>query len=161
MQKPPGRQCPACGLSVPLTVSACPKDGTLIDDTLGEGRKLVGNYEFLEFIGSGGMGVIYKARHPVLKRLVAIKMLHSHLMSEVITRRFQQEAEAVSGLSHPCIINVHDFGVSEHGQPYMVMDFIDGKPLSEILRKGPLAVEAAINIAIQLAHALQLSLIHI
>ncbi len=150
-----GRNCPQCGLSVPLTVSACPKDGTQIDDTLGEGRKLVGNYEFLEFIGSGGMGVIYKAKHPVLKRVVAIKMLHSHLMSDVITRRFQQEAEAVSGLSHPCIIAVHDYGVSEHGQPYMVMDYIDGKPLSEILRQGPLRVEAAINIAIQLAHALQ------
>lgn len=155
VRTPAGRNCPVCGLSVPLTVSTCPKDGTLIDDTLGEGRKLVGNYEFLEFIGSGGMGVIYKARHPVLKRLVAIKMLHSHLMSDVITRRFQQEAEAVSGLSHPCIIAVHDFGVSEHGQPYMVMDFIDGKPLSEILRKGPLSVQAAVNIGIQLAHALQ------
>lgn len=155
VQIPASRVCPKCGLIVPLTVAACPKDGTIIDDTLGEGRKLVGNYEFLEFIGSGGMGVIYKAKNPVLKRLVAIKMLHSHLMSDVITRRFQQEAEAVSGLSHRCIIAVHDYGVSEHGQPYMVMDFIDGKPLSEILRKGPLSVEAAINIAIQLAHALQ------
>lgn len=155
VKTPAGRNCPVCGLSVPLTISTCPNDGTLIDDTLGEGRKLVGNYEFLEFIGSGGMGVIYKARHPVLKRVVAIKMLHSHLMSDVITRRFQQEAEAVSGLSHPCIITVHDFGLSEHGQPYMVMDFIEGKPLSEILRKGPLPVEAVINIGIQLAHALQ------
>lgn len=155
VQTPAGRVCPRCGLNLPLSVAACPKDGTLIDDTLGEGRKLVGNYEFLEFIGSGGMGVIYKAKNPVLKRLVAIKMLHSHLMSDVITRRFQQEAAAVSGLSHRCIIAVHDFGVSEHGQPYMVMDFVDGKPLSEILRKSPLSVEPAINIAIQLAHALQ------
>lgn len=152
---PADRVCPKCGLNVPLTISACPKDGTPIDDTLGEGRKLVGNYEFLEFIGSGGMGVIYKARNPVLKRLVAIKMLHSHLMSEIVMRRFKQEAEAVSGLSHRCIIAVHDFGASEHGQPYMVMDFIDGKPLSEVLRKGPLTAEAAVNIAIQLAHALQ------
>ncbi len=155
VHSPVARHCPKCGLNIPLTVTACPKDGTQIDDTLGEGRKLVGNYQFLEFIGSGGMGVIYKAKHPVLKRLVAIKMLHSHLMSEVITRRFKQEAEAVSGLSHPCIIAVHDFGVSEFGQPYMVMDYIDGKPLSEILRQGPMRVEAAINIAIQLAHALQ------
>jgi len=149
------RLCPKCGLNVPLFVSTCPKDGTLIDDTLGEGRKLVGNYEFLEFVGSGGMGVIYKAKHPVMKRIVAIKMLHSHLMNEVITRRFQQEAEAVSGLSHKCIIAVHDYGVSEHGQPYMVMEYIDGKPLSEILRQGPMAMDAAINISIQLAHALQ------
>ena len=155
VRTPAARDCPVCGLSIPLTVSACPKDGTVIDDRLGQGRKLVGNYEFLEFIGSGGMGVIYKAKHPILKRLVAIKMLHSHLMSDVIMHRFQQEAKAVSGLSHPCIIAVHDYGVSEHGQPYMVMDFIDGKPLSEILRKGPMRIEAVINICIQLAHALQ------
>lgn len=149
------RLCPKCGLSVPIFVSSCPKDGTLIDDTLGEGRKLVGNYEFLEFVGSGGMGVIYKAKHPVMKRVVAIKMLHSHLMNETITRRFQQEAEAVSGLSHKCIIAVHDYGVSEHGQPYMVMEYIDGKPLSDLVRQGPMPMDAAINIGIQLAHALQ------
>lgn len=149
------RACPQCGLEVPLSVTKCPQDGTSIADTLGEGRKIVGNYEFLEFVGSGGMGVIYKARHPVLKRLVAVKMLHSHLMNEIIVKRFQHEALAVSGLSHQNIIAVHDFGLSEHGQPYMVMDFIDGKPLSEVLRQGTLGVAAVLNIAIQLAEGLQ------
>lgn len=147
--------CPTCGLEVPLSVDKCPQDGTVIGDTLGEGRKLVGNYEFLEFIGSGGMGVIYKARHPVLKRLVAVKMLHSHLMSDAIVKRFQHEAQAVSGLSHANIIAVHDFGLSEHGQPYMVMDFVDGKPLSEVLKQGPLGLVPVINIAIQIAEGLQ------
>lgn len=147
--------CPKCGLSVPRSVVKCPQDGTVLADTLGEGRKLVGNYEFLEFIGSGGMGVIYKARHPVLKRLVAVKMLHSHLMNDAIVRRFQQEALAVSGLSHANIISVHDFGVSEHGQPYMVMDFVEGKPLSEILRQSQLGLIPVLNIAIQLAEGLQ------
>jgi serine/threonine protein kinase len=149
------RACPKCGLEVPLSVTKCPQDGTNIADTLGEGRKIVGNYEFLEFVGSGGMGVIYKARHPVLKRLVAVKMLHSHLMTDVIVKRFQQEALAVSGLSHANVIAVHDFGLSEHGQPYMVMDFVDGKPLSEILRQGTLGIEPVLNIAIQLAEGLQ------
>ena len=155
VRTPAYRACPVCGLYLPLAVAICPKDGAQIDDVPGEGRVLVGKYEFLEFIGSGGMGVIYKARHPVLKRIVAIKMLHSHLMTDVITKRFQQEAEAVSGLSHRCIISVHDYGVSEHGQPYMVMDYVDGQSLSEILRKGPLRLDAAVNIGIQLAHALQ------
>lgn len=147
--------CPQCGLAVPLSISACPKDGSILNDTFGDGRKIVGNYEFLEFVGSGGMGVIYKAKNPVLKKIVAIKMLHSHLMSEAITRRFQQEAQAVSQLSHRNVIAVHDFGVSEHGQPYMVMDFVDGKPLSEVLRHGTLSLEAVINIGIQIAEALQ------
>lgn len=150
----PKHACPQCGFEVPLSVTQCPKDGTAIGGDA-EGRKLVGNYEFLEFVGSGGMGVIYKARHPVLKRLVAVKMLHSHLMNEMIAKRFQHEAEAVSGLSHPNIIAVHDFGLSEHGQPYMVMDFIEGKTLSAILRQGPLRVPAVINIVIQLAEGLQ------
>lgn len=148
-------KCPECGLEVPLSVTKCPQDGTELTDTLGEGRKLVGNYEFLEFVGSGGMGVIYKARHPVLKRLVAVKMLHSHLMNEAVVKRFQHEAQAVSGLSHPNVIRVHDFGLSEHGQPYMVMDFLEGKPLSVILKQGPLRLEAVLNIAIQIAEALQ------
>lgn len=147
--------CPECGFEVPLSVTKCPKDGADLTDTLGEGRKLVGNYEFLEFVGSGGMGVIYKARHPILKRLVAVKMLHSHLMNEAVVKRFQHEAQAVSGLSHPNIIKVHDFGLSEHGQPYMVMDFLEGKPLSVILKQGPLRLEAVLNIAIQIAEALQ------
>lgn len=148
-------KCPECGFEVPLSVTKCPKDGTDLTDTLGEGRKLVGNYEFLEFVGSGGMGVIYKARHPVLKRLVAVKMLHSHLMNEAVIKRFQHEAQAVSGLSHPNVIKVHDFGLSEHGQPYMVMDFLEGKPLSVVLKQGPLRLEAVLNIAIQIAEALQ------
>lgn len=147
--------CPECGFEVPLSVTKCPKDGTDFSDTLGEGRKLVGNYEFLEFVGSGGMGVIYKARHPILKRLVAVKMLHSHLMNDAVVKRFQHEAQAVSSLSHPNIIKVHDFGLSEHGQPYMVMDFLEGKPLSVILKGGPLRFEAVLNIAIQIAEALQ------
>lgn len=150
-----GRTCPQCGLVVPLSVSACPKDGSILNDTFGDGRKIVGNYEFLEFVGSGGMGVIYKAKNPVLKKIVAVKMLHSHLMSDAITKRFQQEAQAVSQLSHRNVIAVHDFGVSEHGQPYMVMDFVEGKPLSEVLRQGSLRLEAVLNIGIQIAEALQ------
>ncbi len=140
---------------MPISVSACPQDGTPLKAVVEGVRNLVGNYEFLEFIGSGGMGVIYKAKHPVLNRLVAVKMLHSHLMTDMIVKRFQHEARAVSGLSHPNIIAVHDFGLSEHGQPYMVMDFLSGKPLSEVLRQGPLKQEAVLNIAIQIAEALQ------
>lgn len=154
----PGRHsCTTCGLELPITIGSCPKDGTPISHHHGGDLniKLVGNYEFLEFIGAGGMGVIYKARHPVLNRLVAIKMLHGHLVSDAIINRFRQEAQAVSGLEHPNIIHVHDFGVSEHGQPYMVMDFIEGQPLSEVLKNKQLSVPAIINIMTHLADGLQ------
>ncbi len=138
-----------------MSVGTCPKDGTPITVHGQPGVQLVGNYEFLQFIGAGGMGVIYKARHPVLNRLVAIKMLHGHLVSDAILKRFQQEAEAVSTLDHRNIIHVHDYGVSEHNQPYMVMDFVEGKPLSDVLQTQPLSLEAVINIIIQLAEGLQ------
>lgn len=154
---PPGTHvCPTCGLEIPMSVGTCPRDGTPITVHGQPGIQLVGNYEFLQFIGAGGMGVIYKAKHPVLNRLVAIKMLHGHLVSDAIIKRFQQEAEAVSTLDHRNIIHVHDFGVSEHNQPYMVMDFVEGKPLSDVLQQGTtLSMEAVINIVIQLTEGLQ------
>lgn len=147
--------CPTCGLELPRSIGSCPKDGTPITIHGDPGLKLVGNYEFIQFIGAGGMGVIYKAKHPILNRLVAIKMLHGHLVNDAIIKRFRQEAEAVSSLDHRNIIHVHDFGVSEHNQPYMVMDFIEGKPLSDVLQAHPLSMEAVINIAIQIAEGLQ------
>lgn len=153
---PPGTHvCPTCGLEIPMSIGTCPKDGTPITVHGQPGIQLVGNYEFLQFIGAGGMGVIYKAKHPVLNRLVAIKMLHGHLVSDAIIKRFKQEAEAVSTLDHRNIIHVHDFGVSEHNQPYMVMDFVEGKPLSEVLQTSTLSMEAVINIIIQLTEGLQ------
>ena len=153
---PPGtHKCHACGLELPMSVGTCPKDGTPITVHGQPGMQLVGNYEFIQFIGAGGMGVIYKARHPVLNRLVAIKMLHGHLVSDAINKRFQQEAEAVSSLDHRNIIHVHDFGVSEHNQPYMVMDFVEGKPLSDVLQNTVISLEAVINIIIQLTEGLQ------
>jgi serine/threonine-protein kinase len=147
--------CPSCGLELPRSIGSCPKDGTPITIHGDPGLKLVGNYEFIQFIGAGGMGVIYKAKHPVLNRLVAIKMLHGHLVTDAIIKRFRQEAEAVSSLDHRNIIHVHDYGVSEHNQPYMVMDFVEGKPLSDVLQGTALSMEAVINIAIQIAEGLQ------
>lgn len=151
---PGTHDCPQCGLSLPLTVVVCPQDGSLLTgQTIADG-KLAGNYDFVEVIGSGGMGVIYKARHPILKKLVAIKMLHMHLLSDAIVKRFEQEAQAASSLSHPNIIQVHDFGVSPHGQPYMVMDFVEGEPLSNVLHRNPMRIEPALNVLIQVADAL-------
>ncbi|MCC7527027.1 MAG: protein kinase [Candidatus Melainabacteria bacterium] len=156
-QTPPAgtHVCPTCGLEIPMSIGNCPRDGTPITVHGQPGMQLVGNYDFLQFIGAGGMGVIYKAKHPVLNRLVAIKMLHGHLVSDAIIKRFQQEAEAVSTLDHRNIIHVHDYGVSEHNQPYMVMDFVEGKPLSDVLQTTPLSMEAVINIVIQLTEGLQ------
>jgi serine/threonine-protein kinase len=102
---------------------------------------LAGQYEFVSKLGEGGMGVVYKARHLALNQFVAIKMLHLTGLDQTKLLRFQQEARAVNALDHPSIVRVRDFGVSEGGQPHMVLDFIDGVTLEGVLKSfGPLSL---------------------
>lgn len=149
--------CSKCGLLVSKTSTICPQDGTRIDDVplLESDKILASHYEFIATVGVGGMSVIYKARQLLLNKIVAIKMLHSHIMSEHAVMRFQQEAKAATSLRHANVIAVHEFGVSEHGQPYMVMDFIDGPTLGELIReRGSLTLPDALDIFLQVCDAL-------
>jgi serine/threonine protein kinase len=112
-------------------------------------------YEFLESLGTGGMSVIYKARQRVLNRIVAIKMMHEHMMHEQAIRRFQQEGQAASSLDHPNIVKVHDFGLTDSGQPYMVMDLLEGRSLSQVLDElGELPITQCLIIFIDICDAL-------
>jgi serine/threonine protein kinase/Leucine-rich repeat (LRR) protein len=148
--------CPTCGLQIPTTSITCPQDGTSITTQLRPDTSLSNNYEFIGTIGHGGMSIIYKARQIALNKLVAIKMLHSHLLTEQSMRRFEQEARTVSSLKHPNIPTVYDFGISEQGQPYMVMDFIDGITLAQLLKEhGSLLLPEAMDIFIGVAGALE------
>ncbi len=91
----------------------------------------IGPYEILEKIARGGMAEVYKAHHPALRRMVAIKFLGRSLEADTgLTERFQREAQAVAALRHPHIIQVYDFGAFEGGH-YMVMEYIDGNDLRE------------------------------
>ncbi len=123
-----------------------------------------GRYEILEEIGKGGMGVVYKARQPALQKLYAIKMLHSVHNNETILR-FEREAKAISKLDHVNLITSHDFGVSTDGRPYMVMDFIEGTSLAQIIetnKKVPLrqTLEICIQIARGMAYAHAQGVLH-
>lgn len=110
-----------------------------------------GRYEILEEIGKGGMGVVYKARQPALQKLYAIKMLHSVHINETILR-FEREAKAISKLDHPNLITSHDFGVSADGRPYMVMDFIEGTSLAQLIEKNrKLPLRQTLEICMQIA----------
>lgn len=150
------RICPNCGLKLSIDIAICPNDGTvLVNNTDIEG-KLSHQYEFLSEIGAGGMGVIYKARHTALNQIVAIKMLHKSRVDEVSVRRFQQEAKAVTALDHPSIVRVRDFGVTDSGQPHMVLDFIEGDTLSKAIEKtAGLPLADALEIFIQACDALE------
>ncbi len=121
--------------------------------SISPGDKL-GAYEIISLVGVGGMGQVYKARDTRLDRIVAIKVLAVHLAGNTAAReRFGREARAVSALNHPNICTLHDIG--EHdGQDYLVMEFLDGETLADLLKKGPLPLGLTLDYAIQLADAL-------
>jgi serine/threonine protein kinase len=140
---------------VSSTTLICPNDGTLLLDERTMGSSLVAKYVFLEEIGSGGMGVVYKARQSLLNRIVAIKTLHVERLSKDRILRFQREAEAASRLSHPNLVSIYDFGLTEQGRPYMVMDYLEGILLSELLKtKGSLSLSEAEPILSQICAGL-------
>src|ERR1700722_2459585 len=117
------------------------------------GKKLDG-YEVLGLLGAGGMGEVYRARDPVLKREVAIKVLPSFVSQDPDRlRRFEQEAQAAAALNHPNILAVHRFGIFE-GAPYLVSELLEGETLRQQLERGPLPVRKAIDYGVQIAHGL-------
>ncbi len=123
-------------------------------------------YEAISILSQGGMGVIYKARHVMTDAKLAVKTLHVHLAhEEKHLLRFKQEASAASGLKHPHLVVVHDFGLTPSGVPFLVMDLIEGTNLQEqILNYGPLSLSRFCDIFIQasdaLAHAHKRGVIH-
>jgi len=119
------------------------------------GRTL-SHYRILEKIGEGGMGVVYLAEDTVLGRRVAIKTIHSRKGSgdRHFRARFLREARAVSALSHPHIATIYDYGETEDGEPYLVMELIKGETLGELMLTEKLTISRAIEIIKQVAEAL-------
>lgn len=129
---------------------------------LADAQKLIGTvfaekYEIEAVLGAGGMGVVYKARHTHLNRSVAIKMLlPSVLVNEYRWKRFRQEAQAASSLSHPNIVAAWDFGTAGGSQVYMVMDYVEGRSLQEeIDHAGKLPPDRLIKIFSQVCDGLE------
>jgi serine/threonine protein kinase/tetratricopeptide (TPR) repeat protein len=98
------------------------------------GKVFGGKYEIESVLGKGGMSVVYKARDVFMERIVAIKLLHSHLVADnSAILRFQQEAQAAGNLNHPNIITVYDFGLTQEDQAYLIMECFEGPTLAQIL----------------------------
>jgi len=123
------------------------------------GREILGGqFRVLEKVGTGGMGSVYKASQPAMNRMVAIKILHPKLAGRKdLTSRFRREARAMSQLTHPNTAKVFMYGEAEEdGSLYIVMEMLEGKNLNQTVRKeGPMPVERAIPILIQVCGALQ------
>src|SRR6202049_4929796 len=117
------------------------------------GRRL-GPYEILSSIGAGGMGEVYRARDTRLDRIVAIKVLPTHLADRSELReRFEREARTIASLNHPHICTLFDIG-HQDGTDFLVMEYLEGETLAQRLLKGPLALEQVLQYAIEIADAL-------
>ncbi|MEU6237626.1 protein kinase, partial [Kitasatospora sp. NPDC047058] len=132
----------------------------------GRGAVLGGRYTLTEWIGGGGMGAVWRADDRVLERQVAVKVLHAGLLEEgTFARRFRREAQLLAAISHPGIVEVHDYGESggaaEGGAEgeriaYIVMELVDGRPLDKVLAEdGPMPPERALGLLATALDALQ------
>src|SRR5215475_4904122 len=121
--------------------------------SLGPGTRL-GPYEIVAPIGAGGMGEVYKAKDTRLDRTVAVKVLPSHVSSDPALReRFEREARTIAALNHPHICTLHDVGRHD-GTDFLVLEHLEGHTLAERLTKGALPLDQALQLAIQIADAL-------
>ena len=146
----PAAACQRCGGSVGA-VGVCPR--CLLEAELPP-AKLGDALELGEEIGHGGMGSVFKARHLRLDRTVAVKLLAPELATDASMReRFLREGHALAKLTHPNIVQIYDCGETD-GQPYLAMEFIDGKPLASCL---PMPATDAVRVASEVASALELA----
>ncbi len=153
------KSCPECYSEYEDALEKCPSDAATlrkIDKDPLVGTRLADRYEVVSVVGRGGMGVVYKVRQEQMDRYMAVKMLHSHMVAEPeAVKRFYREAKTVSQVRHHHIITLYDFGMSKLGQPYLVMDYLEGTSLKNVLKdEGPVEIERADRIFSQVCDAL-------
>lgn len=152
------KACPKCGAEYPDTTTLCPSDGVALektDDAL-IGQILAGKYRIDERLSGGGMGTVYRGTHVLMDKTVAIKVLLPSLAAdEKIVARFSREARAASKISHPHALSVTDFGEAENGVVFLVMEYLSGLTLKQIIRQeGPMPLQRAVEILRQVGGAL-------
>jgi eukaryotic-like serine/threonine-protein kinase len=152
------KTCPKCGAEYPDTTTLCPSDGVALEKTGDSllGQVLAGKYRMDERLNEGGMGAVYRGTHVLMDKTVAVKVLRPALAAdEKIVARFSREARAASRISHPHAVSVTDFGESAEGVVFLVMEYLDGKTLKEIIKEeGPMALPRVVEIIRQVGGAL-------
>ncbi len=158
-----GDLCPECMLKAGLATQTEGPDGTGPHGTKvvhpppspAEIAALFPQLEIIECLGRGGMGVVYKARQPRLNRFVALKILAREKEQDAqFAERFTREAQALARLNHPNIVTVHDFGEAG-GHCYLVMEFVDGLNLRQLLQARKMPSDQALTIVPKICEALQ------
>lgn len=149
--------CETCRARFRGRATSCPLCGgnlRSVPDPL-IGRSIAGRYVVQEKIGAGGMGTVYRARHEVVGRDVAVKFLSPDLAHDPAYKtRFLREARAANKINHEHIIDITDFGETDDGLVYLAMEYLDGTPLNVEISRGPLPVPRALHVALQIARAL-------
>jgi hypothetical protein len=153
--------CLSCAKTYAEDLETCPDDNdklvAVADDSL-EGRIFAERYMVTDYIGRGGMCAVYKAKHVYMEKVVAVKVLLRHLASDPPSlKRFQREAKSASMLNHPNLLEVYDFGVTIEGQAFIVMEFVEGKSLDDLLEMGSntCSVPEFVDICTQICEGLQ------
>ncbi len=153
------KRCPKCGIEYPDATTLCPSDGVALEQTEDPllGKVLTGKYRIEEKLSEGGMGAVYRGTHVLMEKTVAVKVLRPSLAAdEKIVARFSREARAASRITHPNALSVTDFGEAEGGIVFLVMEFLSGRTLKDIIREeGPMSLERAVNIMRQVTDALK------
>jgi serine/threonine protein kinase len=150
--------CPVCGKEYLDTNSLCTLDAEVlqsVDDPL-LGETLAEKYLVEQLIKRGGMGSVYRGKHVMMDKTVAIKVLRPSLAGDdVVVARFSREAKAASRISHPHAVSVTDFGEAESGVVFLVMEYLDGRTLKDLIRsEGPMTLERTVEIIRQVSGAL-------
>jgi serine/threonine-protein kinase len=151
------KQCPQCQLTYPNDCTFCFVDGialvALRDPRIGS--TLAGRYVIESELGVGGMATVYRARHKLVDRPCAIKILAAQFSQDSVLReRFTREARHAQRIAHPNVIEIFDQGEAEDGAPFLVMELLEGKSLADVIAEGPMPLSRALPIAIEMTRAL-------
>jgi tRNA A-37 threonylcarbamoyl transferase component Bud32/tetratricopeptide (TPR) repeat protein len=151
--------CSRCQKTYPDYVAYCPRDGTLLEEASlwTEGALIRGKYRIIKKVGQGGMGAVYKALHVSFNEIRALKVMNPDLVhNEVFMKRFKHEAIFARKLQHPNAVRTDDLDEAEDGQPFIVMEFIEGQNLQDlIVTQGAMPEPRVCAVARQVAAALE------
>ena len=161
------KSCPKCNLRYPDESTFCFVDGAPLEPLKDPriGTTVAGRYLIENVLGEGGMATVYRARHTLIDRPCAVKILNPALARDKSVReRFRREAKSAKKLAHPNVIDIFDEGDTGDGTSFMVMELLDGAPLDNLIAKGPMPLKKALPIMIQIsrgiARAHDLEVIH-
>jgi formylglycine-generating enzyme required for sulfatase activity len=161
------KECPACHRCFPDHLNHCPSDGDLLKFSIHGDTVLDGRYQLEKKLGQGGMGMVFKARHVFLKTQHAVKIILPDLVGNdpSLITRFRQEAMAAAAIRHPNTISVTDYGIIHGTTPFLVMEFVEGRSLHDLLtaekRLAPArALELMLAVCAGVSAAHKLDIVH-